>query len=110
MTTATAKQLSQTALTATTTTTLYTVPAATKTILKEITLCNTDTSSRTVTIQAGASPATGASARILSAVNLLAGETKVVSLSMVLEATHLITGGASSASVVSCTISGAEVA
>ena len=109
MATLTTKQLSQTALTGTTTTTLYTTPAATKTIVKEILLCNTDSVPRTVTIQMGASPATGVLSRILSVVSLQAGETKVFAGSTVLETTHLITGGASSAAVVSCTISGVEV-
>lgn len=109
MATVTVKQLSQTALTATLTTTLYTAPASTKCIIKEILLCNTDAVARTVTIRAGASPATGVISTLLSALSVGAGETKFVTLSTVLEATHLITGGASTGAVVSCTISGVEV-
>lgn len=104
----TAKSLSSTALTATTTTVLYTVPAATATIVKEILLCNTDSAACTVTLQAGGT--TGVADRILSAVSLAAGETKFVSLSTVLSTGQTITGGASSASVVGCKISGVEVA
>ena len=107
--TTTVKQLGQSALSATLTATLYTTPASTKTIVNEILLCNTDTSARTVTLRAGASPATAASATILSALSLAAGETKFITLSTVLETGHLITGGASMGSVVSCTISGVEV-
>lgn len=105
----TVKQLSQSALSATLTTTLYTTPGATKCIVKEIVLCNTDTSARTVTIRMGASPATAASATVLSALSIAAGETKFITLSAVLETGHLITGGASVGSVVACTISGVEV-
>lgn len=103
----TVKKLSHSALTATTTTTLYTVPASTTTIIKEILLCNTDTSARTVTIQAGST--TGVADRILSALSLAPGETKILSLSTVLLTTETITGGASVTSVVSCLISGVEV-
>ena len=103
----TAKSLSHSALTATTTTTLYTVPASTTTIVKEITLCNTDTVARTVTLQAGAT--TGVADRVLNAMSLAPNETKVISMSLVLATTQTITGGASTASVVSCLISGVEV-
>ena len=107
MTTNTIKQMSAGALSATTTTTLYTVPASTKAIIKEIVLCNTDTSARTVTMQVGAG--TAAANRILSALSLAAGETKFITLSTVLNTTETISAGASSANVVSCTISGTEV-
>ena len=107
--TTTVKQLGQSAMSATANTTLYTTPASTKTIVKEILLCNTDSVARTVTIKAGASPATAVSATILSALSLAAGETKFISLSTVLETGHLITGSASTGAVVSCTISGVEV-
>ena len=96
------------ALTNTLTTTLYTVPASTKTIVKEIILCNTDTVARTVTIYFGGGSAAGNT--ILSAYSLAAGQTIFLTLSTVLVATNTIKGGASAASVVSCTISGIEVA
>ena len=108
MTTATVKQLAQVALTNTLTTTLYTASGV-KAVLKEILLCNTDTSARTVTIRAGASPATGVLSTILSAVNLGPGETRAFPLNTVLESGHLITGGASTGSVVGATFSGIEV-
>lgn len=103
----TIKQLSHSALTATTTTTLYTVPASTSTIIKEILICNTDTVSRTVTLQAGGT--TGVADRILGTMSISPSETKVISLSTVLTTGQTITGGASTASVVSCIISGVEV-
>lgn len=109
MATASIKQLlAPTALSATTTTTLYTVPASTKAIVKEILLCNTDTSQRTVTMFVGSTSA--AANTILSALPLAPGETKFVTLSTVLVAADKISGGASSASVVACTISGIEEA
>lgn len=108
MTTNTIKQLvAPVALSATTTTTLYTAPASTKAIIKEVLLCNTDTSSRTVTMQVGTG--TAVANRILSAVSLAPGETKFITLSTVLNTGETITGGASSASVVSCVVSGVEV-
>ena len=106
----TVKRLSQTALTATTTTTLYTVPASTSTIIKEIVLCNTDTVARTVTIQAGPTPATAVATRLINALSLEPNETKIFTFSNVLLTTDLITGGASAGAVVACSISGTEVA
>ena len=109
MTTNTIKQLvPPTALSATTTTSLYgPVSALTKAIIKEILLCNTDTVARTVTMQIGTG--TAVANRILSAVSLAPGDTKFITLSTVLNAGDSITGGASSAAVVSCTVSGVEV-
>jgi hypothetical protein len=105
---ATLKQMSHTALTNTTTTTLYTVPGSTKTILKEIVLCNTDTSARTVTIQAGST--TGVADRVLAAVSVGPGVTQAYSFNTVLNAADTVTGGASTGAVVSCLISGVEYA
>lgn len=108
MTTNTIKQLvAPTALSATLTTTLYTVPASTKAIIKEIALCNTDSAARTVTMYVGTGSAVANT--LLSAVSLAAGETKLITLSTVLNTGEFIKGGASSASVVACTVSGVEV-
>lgn len=108
MTTNTIKQLvAPVALSATTTTTLYTVPASTKAIIKEILLTNTDTVARTVTLQVGTG--TAVANRILSAQSINAGASLIITLSTVLNAAETITGGASSASVVSCVVSGVEV-
>lgn len=101
-------QLDQSALTAVLTTELYLVPASTTTIVKEILLCNTDTVSREVTITMG--DGTVVKNTILDALILTPGETKFITLSTVLNAAETISGGASSAAVVSCTISGVEIA
>lgn len=103
----TVTQLSQTALTTTLTTLLYTVPAATKAIVKEIILCNTDTTAHDVTITMGAG--TAVKNTILDALSVAGGETKFVTLSTVLKTTETINGGASVGAVVSCIISGVEV-
>lgn len=109
MTTNTIEQLvAPTALTATLTTTLYgAVAASTKVIVKEIILCNTDTSSRTVTLYYGTG--TAAANTILSGLILAAKETKIITLSSVLITGDFIKGGADAGSVVSCTISGVKV-
>lgn len=108
MTTTVEQLVAPTALTATLTTTLYgAVAASTKVIVKEVLLCNTDTSARTVTLYVGT--ATGAANTVLSALSLAAGETKFISLSTVLVTGDYIKGGASAGSVVSCTISGVKV-
>ena len=101
------KKLSQTELTATLTTLLYTVPASTQGIIKEIMLCNTDSVARTVTIYAGTG--TAVVDTIIDAVSVASGETQFYTLSTVLDAAEIISGGASVGSVVSCTISGVEV-
>lgn len=106
--TTTVKQLTTpAALTSTLTTTLYTVPFATTTILKELTLCNTDTVPRLVTIYVG--PGNVAGNTLLSALTVAAGETKIFTFSTVLVAADTIKGGASAASVVAITASGVEV-
>lgn len=106
MTTLALKQMSQGALTATTTTLLYTAPAG-GAIIKEILLCNTDTTARTVTMYVGAGSAAGQT--VLSAVNVNPGETKFISLSTAMNASDTIKGGASTTAVVACTISGVEL-
>lgn len=108
MSAGTPKSLSHTALTATTTTTLYTVPASTTTVMTEIVLCNTDTVARKVTIQAGAS--TGVADRICNQMTIQPNETKQLTFAMNLATTQTITGGADAGSVVSCLISGVEIA
>lgn len=101
------KKLSQTALTSTLTTLLYTVPADTQGLVKEIVLCNTDTAQRAVTIYMGTG--TAIVDTILDAVLINPGETQFYTLSTVLDAAEFISGGDDAGSVVSCTISGVEV-
>jgi len=105
--TVTVKQLvAPTALTNTLNTTLYTVPASTTAIVKEILLCNTDTASRDVTVYLNGN---GVANTILDAVPVLPGETKFITLSTVLVATNTLRAGASTGSVVSISVSGVEV-
>jgi hypothetical protein len=94
-------------LTNTLTTTLYTVPASTKTILKEAILCNTDTSARQVTLYFGGGSAAGNT--ILAAYSIAAGQTVFLSLSTVLIAADTIKGGADTTNKVSITVSGVQV-
>lgn len=96
-------QLSQSALTATLTTTLYTVPAATTAIVKEVLIANTDSAARTVTIRAGGS---GVANTLIPTVSVPANTSVVFSLSTVLPTGTVISGGASVGSVVGVTISG----
>jgi hypothetical protein len=95
---------------AATATTYYTVPTSTTAILKELTLCNTDTSTRTVDIWIIPSGGSGAVAnQIFQDLALVAGETKIFSLSRVISTGGFIQAAASSASVVHIDASGIEV-
>lgn len=86
--------------------TLYTTPALTQTIVKSITLVNTDASARTVNLYVNA---TGTSRRIIPKdLSLGAGESYVVNDVITLEAADLIEGDASAALVVDYVISGTE--
>ena len=96
------------ALTATLTTTLYTVPTGQKVIVKELLICNTDSAARAVTLYFGTGSAVANT--ILDALSFAAGETKFIELSTVLVAGDMIKGGASTASVVSIVASGVVVA
>ena len=90
--------------------TYYTVPATTRqAIVKEIEFCNTDTVARTVTLHIIPSGGTAAVANeIYSAITIQAGETKNFSRSTVMVAGGFIQAVASSAAVVSMSISGVE--
>lgn len=86
--------------------TLYTTPASTQTIVKSITLVNTDASARTVNLYVNA---TGTSRRIIPKdLSLGAGESYVFNEVLTLEAADLIEGDASAATVVDYVISGTE--
>lgn len=107
MSTATGTKFSHSALTTTLTTVLYTVPASTKALVKEIVLANTSTSAVPVTISAGAS--TGVADRIVPATPIPGNGTVVLALNTVLNAGDTITGGAATGAVVGCSISGAVI-
>lgn len=110
--TVTAKKLFQPALITASTATYYTVPGSTRTIIKKVTLTNTDSVTRTVTIylvpSAGSASATNI---IVSAQGVTAGETYEV---FVMEG-HCLRDGdtiqalASTASVVNIQVSGVEI-
>lgn len=91
-------------------TTLYTAPASTTAVIRSITLCNTDTVARTVTIyivQSGGS--IGDDKKIFDEFSLAAGETIVDDTLRVLETGDTLRGLASTASVVSIRADGSEV-
>lgn len=86
--------------------TLYTTPALTQTIIKSITLVNTDSSARTVNLYK--KPGSTSRRIIPKDLSLAAGESFEFDLVLTLEAGDLIEGDASSANVVDYTINGVE--
>ncbi len=87
---------------------LYTVLAGIRAIVKEIILCNTHTAAIAVTMYYKKTGGTEAKGTFLSAVSLAAGETKLLSLSSVLNAGDTITGFAGTTDKVTVSISGIE--
>lgn len=83
-------------------TTLYTVPASTKTILKEITLCNKTATDATATMT-------------INGITIIGGkivpknETYVIELHSIIEAGVIIAGLSGTANAISVYISGIEV-
>ena len=105
----TLKLLAQAALT-TTDATVYTVPAATTTVIKSISVCNTDTVIRTVTIHAVAPGGSSMVANILvAAMPIGIGETVFISPDLYLSAGCTLKMYASVTSVLGVTISGVEL-
>ena len=94
-------QLYKGTLTSTLTTNLYTAPA--KIIIKEMVLCNPHTAVVNVTISAGVA---ASEKKIFDAYPLQVGETKIISLSTVLNTNEVIDGGDSVGAVVDVIISG----
>lgn len=99
--TATPKALSRGLLTGSSAT-LYTVPAATTTIVTNILLANTSASAVAVTIAFDG-------VVIVPATSVAANTTLCVDLRQPLAATKLITGFAGTTSVIACHIAGSEV-
>jgi hypothetical protein len=91
------------------TTVYYTVATGLQAIVKEIILCNTDTGAITVTLNYLKTGGTLAKGTILSAYSIAAGETKILSLSSVLNAADTIKGLASTADKVTLYVSGVEI-
>lgn len=90
----------------TTTTTICTAAAGYTEVIKQIIICNTDTSDRTVTLAIG-SAATAAN-RIMSALPIGANDIMVFDTALVLAATETLQGLADAASVVNVTAIGWE--
>lgn len=98
----TLKPLARTALTTTTSTVLYTTPAATVTTITEIDVANTAATAATVTLSLNG-------VVLLPTISIPANSVYSWSGKQVLNATNTITGGAS-ATTVNIHISGVEVA
>lgn len=97
----TPKALFRGAATTNTSTTLYTVPSATTTIVTNIVITNTSGTAGTYTINlAGTS--------LASTVSIAAFDSTVIDLKQVINATQLITGGAT-ATTINFHISGVEI-
>jgi len=82
--------------------TLYTVPAVTTTIVKEITLCNKSGATVTATI-------TFDGTKIVGAKPIVAYDTLVIELHSILDAGDIIAGLAGAATSIDYTLSGVEV-
>lgn len=97
------KVLALTALTAATNTDLYTVPAATSTIISTITVANSASTAATyrlaITGSATAASAVGIGDHIAFDVSILGNDTTTISLGLTLEAAKKIVARASTASV-----------
>lgn len=87
---------------ATSSATLYTVPASTKTILKEITLCNKTNTSTTATINVNG-------VTIVGGKTIPKNETYVIELHSIIEVGKIIEGLAGMANTIDIYISGIEV-
>ncbi|KTR27890.1 hypothetical protein RSA11_04295 [Exiguobacterium indicum] len=86
----------------TTSATLYTVPASTTAILKNIVLSNTTATAAIITIGVGGK-------NILTNYTVAANDTAVIDLSLVLSATDTVTGVQTTASAINVFLSGVEV-
>lgn len=82
--------------------TLYTVPASTKAILKEIILCNKTSTDTTATIIVNG-------ITVIGGKNIPKSETYVVEFHSIIEAEKIITGLAGTSSAIDIYISGIEV-
>lgn len=94
------KVLGQVIPSATTATTLYTVPAATQTVVSSISICNQASSSATFRIAVRVAGATLATSQYIAYdVTVGAADTTVLTLGLTLGATDIITIYASTATV-----------
>jgi hypothetical protein len=88
---------------------IYTTPASTSTIVKQIMLCNTDSATQTATLYVADYTAAAAAKTIFKAISLDPSETTILNLSLVLATTEKISGFATNAGV-TITVSGIEEA
>ena len=110
MATVTPKTLCQGTLLGVAAATLYTTPASTTTTIRSITLCNTDTVTRTVTIYMVASGgAIGDASTVFKTLPILASETITDIALRVLETGDFFSALADAASKVSIRVDGAEI-
>lgn len=91
-------------------TTLYTAPASTTTIVKNIIVCNTTSSAATLTLSLVASGGSaGATNRIMSSLNILPNDTVLFELSGVLSTGDFISALQGTSGSLTLHISGVEV-
>lgn len=110
MATVTPKALVEGILLTGTAATLYTAPASTTAVIRSITLCNTDSVARTVTLYLIASGGSlGALNTVLSAFSVAAGETVILDSLFVLLTGDFLQALASTTNVVSIRVDGSEV-
>ena len=89
---------------------IYSVPAATTTIVKQIILCNTHTATVTVHVALTNSSASSTTAanRILSSFSIASNETTLVAMSLVMSDGEKLWASASSDDVVNIAVAGIE--
>lgn len=90
--------------------TLYTSPASTKTIVKNIIFCNTTASAATITLNAVPSGGSATAAnRFISAYSVAAGNTIVIDFSFVLETGDTLQGLQGTSAAITTLISGVTI-
>lgn len=104
------KELMASALLTGSAATKYTVPAATSTIIKEITLCNTHTATLTVTVYTIASGGTAGDLNTLfKTMSIQPSETKIIPMNKVLPSASFVQALASTTDKIAMSMSGIEV-
>lgn len=105
----TEKQLAQNAQANTSETTVYTVPASTTTIVKQIIVCNTTGSAANYSLSiVPAAGSAGDTNRIIKTVSFAANSTTIYDLTQVMATTAFISILQGTASAITVTISGVE--
>lgn len=90
--------------------TIYTVPASTTAVIKEVVICNTTSGAVTLDLSFVPSGGTaGAANAIFSTLSVSANETKIYSMSSVLAAAGTVQAKASAGTSLTLTVSGIEV-